>query len=469
MASRLSWALGGWLALITLAWWAVAPAQWGVWPLVDAQGAASGWWRLRQHTIYLSGLWSMGLMSLIMLLALRLPLLERPLGGMDQVYRLHKWAGIGAALTAVLHWAAKEGGSLIAQTWGRAGRAPRQPVWAWFSDARGLAKDIGEWAFYALLLLVLVTLVQRLLAYKPWRLSHRVMALLYLAFVFHTVALTPLSLWALPLGVVQATLLTLGSLAALWSLAGRIGQGRRYAARLHSVQVLGAAVESEQGSGPGQMVEVVLALPQHWPGHKAGQFVFVQFDRAEGLHPFTIASAAEALGYSDRGEALVRLIIKPLGDYTQTLAQRLQAGQAAEVEGPYGRFDAHGSARRPQVWIAGGVGVTPFLALLEARRQAQAAQGTMPPVQMHYCTRNAARDPLLPRLRALCAQVRPAVSLTVHDDAQGQRLTAQALHASMGDAPLDIWFCGPQGLGDGLQEHTRTAPWRIHRELFAMR
>ena len=96
--------LGIWLSGISLAWMAVAPADLGVSPLVNAQGAALGWWQLRQHTIYLSGLWSISLMALVMLLALRLPLLDRVLGGMDQVYRLHKWAGIGAALTAIVHW-----------------------------------------------------------------------------------------------------------------------------------------------------------------------------------------------------------------------------------------------------------------------------------------------------------------------------------------------------------------------------
>ena len=55
-------ALGIWLLGITLAWMAVVPADLGVSPLVNAQGAAAGWWQLRQHAMYLSGLWSIGLM-----------------------------------------------------------------------------------------------------------------------------------------------------------------------------------------------------------------------------------------------------------------------------------------------------------------------------------------------------------------------------------------------------------------------
>jgi predicted ferric reductase len=121
------------------------------------------------------------------------------------------------------------------------------------------------------------------------------------------------------------------------------------------------------------------------------------------------------------------------------------------------------------VWVAAGVGVTPFLALLEARQPGLTTQGRDPaPVHMHYCTRDARRDPLLPRLHDLCTQAQPPVQLTVHSEAQGQRLTPQDLQAVPG--PLDIWFCGPPGLGDALHQHARgPSRWRLHRESFAMR
>ncbi|MDT4828812.1 Ferric reductase like transmembrane component [compost metagenome] len=460
---RIRMALGIWLLGITLAWLAVAPFDPGVLPLVDPQGAASGGWRLRQHALYLSGLWSIGLMCLAMLLSLRLPWLERPLGGMDQVYRLHKWAGIGAAVTALLHWGAKESSGAIKALWGTAGRSGRDAVLPWLADFRGLAKDLGEWAFYLLLAMMALTLLTRLLSYRPWRLLHRAMPLLFLALAFHTVALMPLDFWSLPLGLLMGALLLLGSAAALWSLAGWIGRSRRHAGRIQSVRVLGDGSERAP-------VEVICALSSRWPGHRAGQFAFVRFDRSEGAHPFTIASAPGSLGTSEQGEPLLRLIIKPLGDYTRSLGQRLRAGQHVDIEGPYGRFDGQGGRGRRQVWVAGGAGVTPFLSLLEARQPGvEPSRSRALPAHLHYCTRDVADDPLLPRLRSLCERARPPVALTVHDDAQGQRLTPQALEAGAA-GPLDIWFCGPRGLGDALHAHARgPRPWRLHRESFAMR
>ena len=463
---RIKLVLGLWLLAVTLAWLAVAPADLGVSPLVNAQGAALGWWQLRQHTMYVSGLWSVSLMALIMLLALRLPLLDRLMGGMDQVYRLHKWTGIAAAVTAIAHWGAKESSGLIKSFWGRAGKPEHDAVIPWLTDARGFAKDLGEWAFYLLIAMVALTLMARLLSYKHWRVLHRAMPLLFLAFVFHAVALMPLTFWALPLGVIMAPLLALGSLAALWSLAGWVGRLRSHAARIHSVTVLG---DTEGGVDTGAPLEVICAMPPSWHGHRAGQFAFVRFDAAEGAHPFTIASAPDALGTSPAGEPLLRLVIKPLGDYTRTLRQQLRAGQRVDIEGPYGCFDGEGSSHRQQVWVAAGVGVTPFLALLEARQPGMApADRDAASVQMHYCTPNAQRDPLMARLQDLCAQAQPPVELTVHCGAQGQRLKPQDLQ--VGTTPLDIWFCGPQGLGDALHQHARgPSRWRLHRESFVMR
>ena len=83
---RIKVALGIWLLGVALAWMAVAPPDLGLSPMIDTRGVPIGWWQLRQHAIYLSGLWSISLMVLVMLLALRLPLFDRLLGGMDQVY-----------------------------------------------------------------------------------------------------------------------------------------------------------------------------------------------------------------------------------------------------------------------------------------------------------------------------------------------------------------------------------------------
>mgnify|MGYP003622658496 FL=1 len=124
---------------------------------------------------------------------------------------------------------------------------------------------------------------------------------------------------------------------------------------------------------------------------------------------------------------------------------------------------------RQQVWIAGGVGVTPFIALLEARQPgAPAAQAGAAPAVLHYCTRAAAKDGVLPRIQALAASAQPPVELIVHDAEKNQYFRPQDL-LRHGKA-LDIWLCGPAGLGQAVREQAqREAGWHLHQEAFQLR
>jgi predicted ferric reductase len=72
-------------------------------------------------------------------------------------------------------------------------------------------------------------------------------------------------------------------------------------------------------------------------------------------HPFTISSAPS--------EDVLRLTIKASGDFTRYLFGHLQPGADAVIEGAYGMF-AYKSGGQKQVWIAGGIGLTPFLSFL---------------------------------------------------------------------------------------------------------
>jgi predicted ferric reductase len=48
-------------------------------------------------------------MSIAMILALRPRWPEPSIGGLDKMYRLHKWLGIGGLVFAILHWLWSQG------------------------------------------------------------------------------------------------------------------------------------------------------------------------------------------------------------------------------------------------------------------------------------------------------------------------------------------------------------------------
>ena len=74
----------------------------------------------------LSDFLSMALMSLAMWLASRPAWLEKPLGGLDRMYRLHKWAGILDAVFAFLHWLIEDIDDLVRALIGTAGKTLRK-------------------------------------------------------------------------------------------------------------------------------------------------------------------------------------------------------------------------------------------------------------------------------------------------------------------------------------------------------
>jgi predicted ferric reductase len=426
-------------AVVALVW------GWDVLNTVSPPGAHP-LWIARQEVLYLSGMFSFALMSLAMFLATRPGWLEAPLGGMDRVYRTHKWAGILAVSFAALHWLIEMSSDVLKSTIGRQGRLPKEKLTGLLEVMRDLGKDMGEWAIYLLLAMLVITLWKKF-PYRAWRFVHRAMPVLYLMLAFHAALLAPRDYWTRPAGVLLAVLIGAGVYGAIRSLFGGIGRAR---------EAIGEIIAVERPAN--DITTVRCRLDRGWDGHRPGQFAFVTFDEKEGAHPFTIASA-------DQGNRIISFQIKALGDYTNSLAARLQAGQAVRVEGPYGRFDITRCNRRArQIWIAGGIGVTPFLAWLESL---QADPANAPSADLHYCTRDQAADAFVPRLQALCA-VLPGVRLHIHDARQGAPLTAALLGEAKGS---EIWFCGPSGLAEALRTGLRAMGGlpRFHQEAFEMR
>ncbi len=410
--------------------------------------AGSMLWVIRQEGLYLTGLFSIALMSLAMVLATRPVWLERPLGGMDRIYRLHKWSGILAVAFAAMHWLVEMSDDLLKALVGRAGRI-KNDASAFAEPIRDFGEELGEWVIYVVLGMLVLTLWKRF-SYHLWRPLHRAMPVLYLALVFHSVVLAPASYWFQPIGLLLALLFAIGGIASVHSMTGRIGRKRRASGSVIAVW-----------SPSPDIIEVSCRLDGKWSGHLPGQFAFVTFDAAEGAHPFTIASA-------DRGDRTVTFAIKALGDYTRTLHRKLGEGSPVLVEGPYGRFGlSRTNSRARQIWVAGGIGITPFISWLESM---QGEHVTNVSADLHYSVRDRETDPFIKRLQNMCAAL-PEVHLHVYDKRNGP-LTADVLAADLNEAKqVEVWFCGPRDFADALREGLQAFTSRVsfHQEAFEMR
>lgn len=426
---------------------AIVPlALWGIFALPEVLASnPANFWDWRKPLTILSGLLALWWMSAGMLLATRPRWLEQRFGGLDKLYRLHRNIGIGAGILVFVHWMIEWLPKKLSRIGWIVGperpRGPRGEPEPWIH----LAKEVGEWAGYILLALVVVALLRRI-PYRYFRLVHKAFGLVFLAGTFHGLILMPASFWTTPLAWLTTALAVAGCVAALLSLSDRIGRQRQHTATIEAVK--------QQDD---RILEVVCRPQATWPGHRAGQFLLADFGaKAEGHHPFTIASAWNpAVG-------TLTLAIKALGDFTSTLPEQLQAGQTMRVEGPYGHFD-FGNTDSHQIWVAGGIGITPFL----ARLQDLAANGQKANVDFFYSTVSEQAFP--DQLATLCRDT--GIRLHRRLSQRDGPITPQEINACRSPGS-SVWFCGPSGWGKALSEKLRALGLprqAFHQEAFEFR
>jgi len=89
---------------------------------------------------------------------------------------------------------------------------------------------------------------------------------------------------------------------------------------------------------------------------EAGQFFFLRLNKNKlhGRHPFTAASGPH--------EKDLRFTIKDTGRFTK-IASQLKVGEEVIVDGPFGIFTKKNN-KKDLVFIAGGVGITPFMSMI---------------------------------------------------------------------------------------------------------
>ncbi|MDR2128778.1 MAG: ferric reductase-like transmembrane domain-containing protein [Burkholderiaceae bacterium] len=433
----------------------------GVWafsvlPQLLRDQAPAGLLQWRDALVVLSGIFTFAWMSAAMLLSLRLAWLESRLGGLDKLYHLHKWLGIGAGLLVFVHWMIE----LLPKSMVDAGwlQVPAQD-----DDGGGeegfwteLADGLGEWMAYPMLALVVLALIKRF-SYGHFRFTHKLMSLIFLLGIYHGLMLLPGHLWWQPAGWLVAVFAAVGGGAALYALAGRIGQRQRYPATIENWR-----------QTAGGVLQIECHVATTWPGHRAGQFLLATFERQEGAHPFSIATDWRGGGATKS----LMLTVKPLGDYTGQLADRLKPGQNIVLEGPYGAFtfDADHKAQTaataaPQIWIAGGIGVAPFLARLDALANKGAGHGQ--DIHFFYSIPDASHCPA--QLADLCQAAGVQLHCR-HTQSEGlQPFSAIGEHLR---ADTSVWFCGPADWGRALGKALKAAGLparRYHRELFEFR
>lgn len=385
-----------------------------------------------------AGLYGYVAFATSLVLGARIPPVERLFGGLDRMYTFHRRLGITVAGLLLAH------AGLMVMSLAGSG----VPVGAILRPDAGLRTFPGVAAVVLLVVVLALTTIVGL-RHEVFLRVHRVLGVTFALGALHAIrvdAFRAMSPW------LRGYLLVVTAVGVVaWGY--RSGLGRTLVPRRYY------EVADVRGLHP-TVTELTLEPLEEPLSFAPGQLVFVGLDDpavGRELHPFSITSAP--------GERRLRLVVKAAGDFTAGLDGVTQ-GSLCRVEGPYGTFwREHADAPR-QIWIAGGIGITPFLSM------ARSLSDDVGAVDLYYCTEDADAAVLIDELYAVADRHPTVRVIPVPADRLGF-LRADDVRAGSGDLTrTHIFMCGPWEMITALTaqfEELGVPRERIHFEDFRLR
>jgi predicted ferric reductase len=325
--------------------------------------------------------------------------------------------------------------------------------------------QFGKLGLLILLCLLFTSLLRRAvhLTYERWRWLHNLLALLLLAVGIIHALLSGRDMSSALLQAIFFALLALG--IGSYAVHKVIGPARR---KKHPFHVSDIARENIRVWTVTFKPSPSAAPMRHLPG----QFQFITphgGELREEEHPFTISSCTTESGHHSS-------TIKESGDFTSYIG-RIRPGDWVAVQGPFGRFSYLLHPRETDlVFIAGGIGVTPFMSML--RHMASTARET--PVLLLYANRTEEDIAFAQELDRLARGKTPGLSV-VHvlespPEGWGQetgRITGDVLERNLdgGIRNKAFYICGPPPMMRSVIDilrHLRVPRRRVHWERFSL-
>ncbi len=175
--------------------------------------------------------------------------------------------------------------------------------------------------------------------------------------------------------------------------------------------------------------------------YSPGQVAFVSIKDPsvdEESHPFALTQ--------HHNSRVTSIVVKDLGDWTAKMPM-LQKGSTVYLEGPHGTFSYKNTDNKKQVWIAGGIGVTPFLAMARSLRKNSKLD-----IDMFYCTRTKAEAVFFKELHKIANKHNHFRLIGVCEESEGF-ITADTIEKLTPDLKeRDVFICGPPIMMQTLQQ-----------------
>lgn len=389
----------------------------------------------------ITGLLGAVLLSSNFILAARLKFLDPLFNGLNRIYIVHHLTGALSFILLLFH-------PVILALW-------YLPI-SVQSAAQLLTPDLSNlpvWFGIAALIVMIVLLVITFfipLRYQLWKTTHQYLGLAILMATIHIYFIPSTTTDHLPLRFYMLGISLAGIIAYLYrTILGRF-----------LVPKFAYTVDHITTLSP-DTLEIGLSPKNKAMHHDPGQFLFIDVSSlgiATESHPFSISSAP--------GSPQIGLAIKSSGDFTATL-NILKPGSLAHLEGPFGRFTYSESYHDNQIWIAGGIGLSPFLGM---------ARSLKPDSRYHavlfYTVSVPEEAVYVAELEAIARALPENFQFVLHPSKTKGRLSADVIAATVPDfISRDIFICGPPPMMASLRTQFKKLKVKnrfIHSEEFSM-
>lgn len=343
--------------------------------------------------------WVVTVFAANFLMATRARWVERMFGGLDKMYMIHRRAGVIAVVLLLLHFIV----------------VPRSPIFT-------SGKPMGFYALVLILIGVLLSalpVLKRKLKYHKWIKTHKLMGLFYILGIAHSFNVPTLTS-ELPIVRVYVYGMAFIGIGAWF-----------YKAFLYNFfnKKLKYKVDSIKHF-ENDITEIELVAENKRLSFEAGQFAFVSLEgmNKQEQHPFTISNHPS--------EDNLRFTVKSLGDYTSDLQTLLVEGVKAKVEGPFGLFNFKNAKNKKQLWLAGGIGITPFLSFLKE-------VSSDFDITLVWSVRTIAQANYKDEIEKEVAQ-KPNLKFVLSDSETHGHFTIDKLYISSQLKDHSVFICGPE-------------------------
>lgn len=376
----------------------------------------------------LLGLVGVVLLAMNYLIATRLYLIELLYGGLDKVYKLHAKLGKIAFLLIILHPIALALNQIENSQWVIAMFVP-------FTEISSTAMNAGVIGLYLFIILIILSIF-RFMPYHIWKWTHMLLGVPFLLISFHALQARGISreYAALEAWVIMWILIGIMSYVYKTFLYKWLGPKAQYV--ISSVKNIGAGI-----------TEIYFSPKSKKLSYEPGEFVFVSFKSNPRIpsehHPYTISSSP--------AKEDLRISFKVFGDYTEKLVSA-QIGDEVDLFGPYGEFTSNVfSSYKKQIWIAGGIGITPFMSMMDYESTNEDSKDII----FYYSVNKIEEAVYDLELERMMTGADDNIRYKLHVASEKGYLSALDIQKRIGEKDLSEWLilmCGPLPMVKSLEK-----------------